>query len=114
MSAPSTDALSASPREPPRIGLLESLSRVRRFRRDALSVVQAIYERHGPVVAEGGVPMRAVHLFGPDASRLVLQDRDDVFSARYAWTLIMGRIFPNGLLLRDGEDHLHHRRTMQG
>ncbi|MFI5308785.1 MAG: cytochrome P450, partial [Polyangiales bacterium] len=46
--------------------------------------------------------------------RLVLQDRDDVFSARYAWTLIMGRIFPNGLLLRDGEDHLHHRRTMQG
>ncbi len=99
--------------EPPRLGRWESLDRMRRFRSDSLQVVQSMYERHGPVVAEGG-RIRGVHLFGPDANRLVMQDREGVFSARHAWMLIMGRIFPNGLLLRDGEDHLHHRRIMQG
>jgi cytochrome P450 len=28
------------------------------------------------------------------------------------WTQIMGRIFTNGLLLRDGADHKHHRKIM--
>jgi cytochrome P450 len=97
---------------PPRISLLESLSRIVRFKNDSLSVVQKLYERHGPVVAEAS--MRAVHLFGPDAAKLVLLDRDEAFSARYAWTMIMGRIFSNGLLLRDGDDHSRHRRIMQG
>jgi cytochrome P450 len=98
--------------EPPRIGMLESLSRMWRFKNESLAVVQKIYERHGPVVAEGS--MRGFHLFGPDAVRLVLLDRDDIFSARYPWMMIMGRIFPNGLMLRDGDDHARHRRIMQG
>src|SRR5262249_4244488 len=33
---------------------------------------------------------------------------------RGAWDLIMGRIFTNGLLLRDGADHRQHRKIMQG
>jgi cytochrome P450 len=53
-----------------------------------------------------------VNLFGPDANRLVLLDRDGIFSARKPWTAIMGRIFPNGLLLRDGAEHKHHRKIM--
>jgi len=42
----------------------------------------------------------------------VLMDRDQIFSAMRPWTQIMGRIFPNGLLLRDGADHKHHRKIM--
>ena len=53
-----------------------------------------------------------VNLFGPDANRLVLLDRDRIFSARQPWTMIMGRIFPNGLLLRDGDEHKEHRKIM--
>ena len=53
-----------------------------------------------------------VNLFGPDANRLVLLDRDGIFSARKPWIAIMGRIFPNGLLLRDGAEHKHHRKIM--
>src|SRR5262249_36945178 len=34
-------------------------------------------------------------------------------SAKKAWDIIMGRIFTNGLLLRDGDDHRQHRRIMQ-
>jgi cytochrome P450 len=43
---------------------------------------------------------------------MVLMDRDRIFSARKPWMLIMGRIFPNGLLLFDGERHKHHRKIM--
>ena len=57
-------------------------------------------------------PFKMVNLFGPDANRLVLLDRDRIFSARRPWMQIMGRIFPNGLLLRDGDDHKHHRKIM--
>jgi cytochrome P450 len=66
----------------------------------------------GPVVAQGFGRFTGVNLFGPDANRFVLLDRDRIFSARQPWMLIMGTIFPNGLLLRDGDEHRHHRRIM--
>ncbi len=50
---------------------------------------------------------------GPDANRFVLLDRDRIFSSRKPWMMIMGTIFPNGLLLRDGEEHRHHRKIMR-
>jgi cytochrome P450 len=53
-----------------------------------------------------------VFLFGPDANRAVLLDRDGILSSREPWMLIMGTIFPNGLLLRDGAEHRHHRKIM--
>jgi cytochrome P450 len=83
------------------------------MRRDMLGVVTERYERHGPVVRQGRGPMKMVNLFGPDANRLLLLDRESVFSAKKAWDLIMGRIFTNGLLLRDGDDHRHHRRLLR-
>ena len=42
----------------------------------------------------------------------MLLDRDRIFSAKQPWDVIMGRIFPNGLLLRDGDEHKHHRKIM--
>ena len=59
-----------------------------------------------------GGPFKFLNLFGPDANRFVLLDQDRIFSARRPWMQIMGRIFPNGLLLRDGDDHKHHRKIM--
>lgn len=79
---------------------------------DMLSGLRRQHEAHGPVVMLRMGSMRMVNLFGPDANRLVLLDRDRIFSARRPWEAIMGRIFPRGLLLRDGDDHKHHRRIM--
>jgi cytochrome P450 len=81
-------------------------------RRDMLTALTEQYEALGPVVVQIGGPIRFVNLFGPDANRFVLLDRDQIFSARRPWMQIMGRIFPNGLLLRDGADHKHHRKIM--
>jgi cytochrome P450 len=84
-----------------------------RMRREPLTVWQHYYEAHGPVVCQPALGrFDTYYLFGPEANRFLMLDREKVFSAQRSWTLIMGRIFPNGLLLRDGEDHRHQRRIM--
>jgi cytochrome P450 len=100
-------------REIPRAGWRESLLQLGRMRRDMLGVVSERFARHGPVVRQSQGPMRMVSLAGPDAARMLLLDREGIFSAKRSWDLIMGRIFPNGLLLRDGEDHRHHRGLLR-
>ncbi len=100
----------------PRVSLLRGLRALALGgggRVDMLSNLSAQYAEHGPVVAQiGGGPFRFIHLFGPDANRTVLLDREQIFSSRRPWTQIMGRIFPNGLLLRDGSEHVHQRKIM--
>jgi cytochrome P450 len=81
-------------------------------RNDMLSPLRRFHARYGNAVMHRAGPFRMVHLFGPDANRLVLLDRQQIFSSRKPWTAIMGRIFPNGLLLRDGQEHKHHRKIM--
>ena len=81
-------------------------------RNDMLSNLQRMHAQHGPVVMQDVGVMKFVNLFGPDANRFVLLDRDRIFSSKQPWTQIMGKIFPNGLLLRDGEEHKHHRKIM--
>ena len=99
---------------PPRAGLLEAAWALPRMRREPLTVWSHLYEKYGPVVCQQGLGVFDVYcLFGPEANRFLMLDRENVFSARRSWMMIMGRIFPNGLLLRDGEDHRHHRKIMQ-
>lgn len=74
--------------------------------------LQSMYERHGIAACQDLLFFRMVHLFGPDANRFVLLDKDRIFSARKPWMAIMGRIFPNGLLLMDGDEHKLHRKIM--
>ena len=97
----------------PNVPLREGIWTARRMRRDMLGVVGERYERYGPVVRQAQGPLKMVQLFGPDAARHVLLDRAGIFSAKKSWDLIMGRIFTNGLLLRDGEDHRLHRRLLR-
>jgi cytochrome P450 len=79
---------------------------------DMRSGLERQFRQLGPVVRQLGGPLKFVNLFGPDANRFVLMDRGENFSARRPWMQIMGRIFPDGLLLRDGGDHKHHRMIM--
>ena len=71
-------------------------------RRDMLSGLQRAHEKYGDAAAMRLPGMQMVNLFGPDANRLVLLDTERIFSARKPWMMIMGKIFPDGLLLLDG------------
>jgi len=93
---------------------LESLELALQYRHRTLALLRRTSAQHGPIVMHRtGIGPPLVSLFGPDANRFVLLDQEQQLSAKRAWDYIMGRIFPNGLLLRDGADHRHHRRIMQ-
>ena len=83
-----------------------------RDRKNMLSGLQRAHERYGEAVITRLPNMRMVNLFGPDANRYVLLDPDRIFSARKPWMMIMGKIFPDGLLLLDGVEHKSDRKIM--
>jgi cytochrome P450 len=91
---------------------LRALFGGKRERIDMLSRLRRLHDTRGPVVGQSAGPFKMVHLFGPDANQFVLLDRERIFSARRPWMMIMGKIFPNGLLLRDGDEHKLHRKIM--
>jgi cytochrome P450 len=97
----------------PRASGWETFRQTLQFRNRTLELITRINERYGPVVLQRTAVAPLVSLFGPDANRFVLLDQQEFLSAKGAWNIIMGRIFTNGLLLRDGADHRHHRRIMQ-
>ena len=97
----------------PRASWWETFREMLHYRDRTLELVGELYRRHGPVVFQQTALAPLVSLFGPDANRFVLLNQQQALSSKRAWDLIMGRIFTNGLLLRDGEDHRHHRRIMQ-
>jgi hypothetical protein len=89
---------------------LESLQRALLYRSRTLELLRGLSQRYGAVaLMRTGFFPPLISLFGPDANRFVLLDQEQQLSAKRAWDFIMGRIFPNGLLLRDGADHRHHR-----
>jgi len=113
--APAADASRRRPfSEIPRASPWETLVNLvtGRERIDMRSGLQRMYDQGGSVVARNVGLFSMVHLFGPEANRFVLLDKERVFSARQPWMMIMGRIFPNGLLLMDGDQHKRHRKIM--
>lgn len=83
------------------------------FASDPRRLTERLRARYGDVFRTSFVGTHAVVLLGEDALELVLRDRDQVFSSRLGWSITLARLFPNGLMLRDFEEHRFHRRIMQ-
>ena len=101
------------PLTPIKTSFLKSIRMLRQSYRNPLEHGQALQAEHGNVMMQKTGRMQMVHLFGADAHQLCLLNPDQILSNKKAWDMIIGRIFPNGLMLRDGEDHRYHRRLMQ-
>ena len=98
---------------PIKIGLLESWRLVSLSYSDPLKHTQHLSQNYGNVVMQKVGKLEVVHLFGADANRFALLNPENTLSNKKAWDQIIGRLFPNGLMLRDSEDHRYHRRLMQ-
>ncbi|MPY85761.1 MAG: cytochrome P450 [Actinophytocola sp.] len=70
------------------------------------------YERYGPVQWMGAFGTRLVTVAGPEATQLVLTNKDKTFS-QGGWTFLIDQFFHRGLMLLDFDEHKMHRRIMQ-
>jgi cytochrome P450 len=73
-------------------------------------------EKHA---AKYGLVYRS-HLFGetslvflgPEANEFVLFNQAKLFSSTHGWAIVLGRLFPRGLMLLDFDEHRLHRRAL--
>ncbi|MFT5693336.1 MAG: cytochrome P450 [Oceanicoccus sp.] len=98
---------------PIKSGFFETLRLIKKSYNNPLEHSQYLQKKHGNAVMQKVGKFTYVHLFGADANRLALLNQDQILSNKKAWDMIIGKIFPNGLMLRDGKDHRYHRRIMQ-
>jgi cytochrome P450 len=72
-----------------------------------------LYRTEGPVVfVDSPFLASTINVLGPDATQLVLSNKNKDFSQQ-AWNPIIGSFFNRGLVLLDFEEHRYHRRIMQ-
>jgi cytochrome P450 len=79
---------------------------------DPLAFARRMHETYGPVHRFHACGNWNVQLVGPEANEFVLFDEARNFSAEGGWRPVFGRHFEGGLLLRDGANHLWHRKLV--
>ncbi len=82
------------------------------FLRDCNKLINSMVERHGQVYYNYYLHTKVVGLMSPEGNEFVLLDRAKNFSSRKAWNISLAELFPNGLMLRDGDEHRYHRRLL--
>lgn len=70
------------------------------------------YQRYGPVFKIRVLGKNHAVLVGPEASRVMLQEKADCVSSYLGWGPTMEHIFGRPMMLQDGEEHRHTRRLM--
>lgn len=83
-----------------------------RLLRDGGDYFNDLQKRHGPVVGLSLFGFKVTSLMGPEANKLVFQNKGDLFKSSQ-WELLIGPFFHRGLMLLDGSEHRMHRRIMQ-
>jgi len=83
------------------------------FLRDFQGLVNRTAAECGPVSKGSIFFQRGITLLGPEANEFLLRDQAHTFSSHAAWNPLLGKLFTNGLMLRDFSDHKLHRRLLQ-
>lgn len=83
------------------------------FLRDPLALMDHLYATHGPVFKIRGVGEVVVLVADAELAREILLDKKDIYSSRRGWDFLIGDLFKEGLLLKDGQDHRFHREMLQ-
>ncbi|MFQ3200956.1 MAG: cytochrome P450, partial [Zhongshania sp.] len=94
-------------------GALPILGDTVEFLTDYLGLVTRKHKLYGTIFRNNALLQRSIALLGPEANELVLKDSDKIFSSKKAWDPILDRLFPDGLMLRDFDEHRFHRRILQ-
>lgn len=99
---------------PARLSLREHLGLVPFLARgNFVGLLQAVHERHGPVVDVGFGANRMVVVFGPEANEHILSTHADAFEWGEAMQALVAVDGPTALVVSDGDDHKRRRRLVQ-
>src|SRR5882757_8895933 len=79
---------------------------------DPQGQVERMHAKYGPVYRSRVFGETSINLLGPEANELLLFDQAKQFSSTHGWNMILGRLFPRGLMLLDFEEHRLHRRAL--
>jgi cytochrome P450 len=79
---------------------------------DPKGEVERMAAKYGLVYRTRVLGETGLSLLGPEANEFVLSDQTKLFSSTHGWGVLLGRLFPRGLLLLDFEEHRLHRRTL--
>ncbi len=79
---------------------------------DPKGFVERRAQRYGPIYRSRAFGQTNVSLLGPEANELVLLDSQKSFSSALGWDVLLGRLFPRGLMLLDFDEHRLHRRAL--
>ena len=84
------------------------------FLKDFPGLMNRMVDKYGHVFRYRAIMQDVISLVGPDANEFVLKDSDHNFSSKLAWDVVLEELFPNGLMLRDFDNHKLHRKILQG
>lgn len=73
---------------------------------------ERMVDLYGPVYRTHVLGDWNVTLIGPEANKLVLRNRGQVFSNEQGWGPTLDELFPGGLMLMDAEEHRVDRRAL--
>jgi cytochrome P450 len=79
---------------------------------DPKGFVERRAARYGLVYRSHAFGQCNISLLGPEANEFVLLDTQKLFSSALGWNVLLGRLFPRGLMLLDFDEHRLHRRAL--
>jgi cytochrome P450 len=79
---------------------------------DPRGEVEKMAAKYGRIYRTRVLGETSITVLGPEANELVLFDQTKLFSSTWGWEMVLGRLFPRGLMLRDFEEHRQHRRAL--
>jgi cytochrome P450 len=79
---------------------------------DPQGEVARMAARYGRILRYRAFGGRVVALLGPEGNEFVLLDHAKIFSSMHGWDLMLGRLFPRGLLTLDFDEHRVHRKAL--
>jgi len=83
------------------------------FQRNALQFTSQKQKQYGDVFEISLLNEKFIVMLTPESTREIFLDKDDNFSSKEGWAVVLGKPFENGLMLRDFEDHKYHRSLLQ-
>jgi cytochrome P450 len=91
----------------------EKIQLARLLARSPAEGLSQLHDRYGPVAAFGIGPFRYIAMMGPDANRLILSERLDLFRWREAMAVLIPVDGDTAMVVSDGEDHHRRRQAVQ-